>query len=57
MRPNQREFDERPTALGSRDLGRFSRTGAGAPSQCEVMETACKSEEKWRDLAPQLLDE
>jgi hypothetical protein len=31
---------------GSRELGRFSRTGADAPSQCEVMKTVCKSEEE-----------
>ncbi len=42
---------------GGGELGRFSRTGAGAPSQCEVMETACKSEEEWRDLARLLLEQ
>lgn len=42
---------------GSRELGRFSGTGAGAPSQCEVMETACKSEEEWRNLARALMGE
>ena len=41
---------------GSRELGRFSRSGADAPSQCEVMETACKSEEEWRDLARALVE-
>ena len=42
---------------GSRGLGRFSGTGAGAPSQCEVMETKCKSEEEWRDLARAVMAE
>jgi len=41
---------------GSRELGRFSRSGADAPSQCQVMETACKSEEEWRDLARALME-
>jgi hypothetical protein len=41
----------------SRELGRFSRGGAGAPSQCEVMQSACKSEEEWRDLARRLFEE
>jgi len=41
----------------SRELGRFSRSGADAPSQCEVMETACKSEAEWRDLARALMEE
>lgn len=39
------------------ELGRFSRTGAGAPSQCEVMETECTSEQEWRDLARRLFEE
>jgi hypothetical protein len=42
---------------GSRELGRFSRSGADAPSQCEVMESACKSEEDWRGLARALMEE
>jgi hypothetical protein len=41
----------------SRELGLFSRTGAGAPSQCEAMETACTSEQEWRDLARRLVEE
>lgn len=41
----------------SRELGRFSRSGADAPSQCEVMESACKSEEDWRGLARALMEE
>lgn len=41
----------------SSELGRFSSTAAGAPSQCEVMETACKSEEEWRKLAQALMEE
>ncbi len=42
---------------GSRELGRFLGTGAGAPTQCEVMETACKSEKEWRDLTGALMEE
>jgi hypothetical protein len=41
----------------SRELGRFSRSGADAPSQCEVMESACKSEEDWRGLARALMED
>jgi len=41
---------------GSRELGRFSRSGADAPSQCEVMETVCKSEKEWRDLVRALIE-
>lgn len=41
----------------NRELGRFSRNGTGAPSQCEVMQTACTSEEEWRDLARRLFEE
>jgi hypothetical protein len=42
---------------GSHELGRFSRSGADAPTQCEVMESACKSEEDWRGLARALMEE
>jgi hypothetical protein len=42
---------------GSRELGRYSRAGAGAPSQCEIMQTECRSEEEWRDLARRLLEQ
>ena len=42
---------------GSRELGRFSRSGEDVPSQCEVMESACKSEEDWRGLARALMEE
>jgi hypothetical protein len=42
---------------GGRELGRFSGTGAAAPSQCKVIETECKSEGEWCDLARALMAE
>ena len=41
----------------SRELGRFSRSGVDAPSQCQVIEGACKSEEDWRGLARALMED